>query len=70
MRHHTLKMLALAVGISLAAVALSASARAASMRQGSTGSGTEVTGSLPGQVLYGYYQTIDTITVRETAFFV
>jgi hypothetical protein len=61
MRHHTLRILAVAVGISLAAVAMSASAQAASLREGSTGSGSEVTGSLPGQVLWGYYQTNSTI---------
>ncbi len=57
MRNHTLKTLALAVGISLAAVAMSASAHAGSLRQGSTGGSGAVTGSLPGEVLWGYYQT-------------
>ena len=59
MRSYTLKTLALAIGISLAAVAMSASARAGSLRQGATGSSSEVTGSLPGQVLWTYYQTFD-----------
>jgi hypothetical protein len=59
MRNRTLKTLALAIGISLAAVAISASAHAGSLRQGSTGSSSEVIGSLPGQVLWTYYQTFD-----------
>ena len=63
MRNHTLKMLALAIGISLAVVALSPSAHAASLREGSTGSSSEVTGSLPGQVLWGYYQTEYTLNL-------
>jgi hypothetical protein len=67
MRRHTLRKLALrtlalALGISLGAIAISASARAASMDQGSLGSrGTvtgEVTGALPGEVLWTYYQTL------------
>jgi hypothetical protein len=55
MRHHILKSLTVAVTISLAAVA--ASAQAGSLRQGATGSNAEVTGSLPGQVLWTNYQT-------------
>jgi hypothetical protein len=57
MRSYTLKALVLAVGISVAIGA--ASANAGSLRQGSTGSGGAVTGSLPGQVLWTYYQTIN-----------
>jgi hypothetical protein len=56
MRNHTLRTLALAVEISLAGAALSASARA-----GALGQGAEVTGSLPGQVLWTYYQTLDDV---------
>jgi len=48
--------IALAAGIFLA-IALSPSANAGSLRQGSTGSSGAVTGSLPGQVLWGSYQT-------------
>jgi hypothetical protein len=64
MRYHSLRTLALAVGISLAAVAISASAKAASLRQGATGSSGEVTGSLPGEVLWTYYQTADVFNLN------
>jgi hypothetical protein len=57
MKNHILKTFALAIGISLAVVALSRSAHAASLREGSTGSSAEVTGSLPGEVLWTYYMT-------------
>jgi hypothetical protein len=48
----------MAAGAVLIALALSASANAASLRQGSTGSSAAVTGSLPGEVLWTYYQTV------------
>ncbi len=54
-----IKRLALAMGICLATTALVSSANAASLRQGSTGGGANVTGSLPGQVLWGYYLTTE-----------
>ena len=42
----------------LTTLALAASsAHASSLRQGSTGSSGEVTGALPGEVLWGYFQT-------------
>jgi len=63
MRNRTTKALALAAGISLAAVALSGPANAGSLRQGSTGSSGSVTGSLPGEVLWSYYQTDYTINI-------
>ncbi len=56
-RNSSLMVLALTVGISLAASVMGGSARAGSLRQGSTSSGAEVTGSLPGEVLWGYYET-------------
>ncbi len=52
----TKKAFALAVGICLAAIAASGSADASSLRQGSSGS--TVTGSVPGEVLWTYYQTL------------
>jgi len=58
MRNRTLKSLALAAAIFLVAVALSLPAHAGSLRQGSTGSSGAVTGSLPGEVLWTYYQTL------------
>jgi len=42
----------------MVAVALSLPANASSLRQGSTGSSGAVTGSLPGEVLWTYFQTI------------
>lgn len=57
MKHHALKTLSFAAAIFVAVVAFSASAYAGSLRQGSTGSSGAVTGSLPGQVLWTYYQT-------------
>lgn len=56
MRIHTVKGLCLAAGIFLAAFGISASANASSLRQGST-SGAGSTGTIPGQVLWGYYET-------------
>jgi hypothetical protein len=47
-------------------VALSASARAASMHQGSAGSNGSVSGSLPGEVLWTYYETTEPLDVCLT----
>ena len=58
MRKYTPKTIVLAAAIFSVAVGLSASAHAGSLRQGSTGSSSAVTGSLPGEVLWTYYQTI------------
>lgn len=57
---HRSKGFATAALIFLAALSVAASASAGSLRQGSTGSSAEVTGSLPGQVLWGYYETYRT----------
>ena len=57
MRNGAVKILVLAFGISLAAIGVSSSARAGSLRQGSTGATGSVTGSLPGEVQWTYYQT-------------
>jgi hypothetical protein len=51
------KRLVMLFGSFLVAVALSAPAWAGSLRQGSTSSGANVTGSLPGEVLWTYYTT-------------
>jgi hypothetical protein len=59
MLNRTIKRSAMAAGAFLIALALSASANAATLRQGSTGSSGAVTGSLPGEVLWGYYQTYE-----------
>src|SRR5208282_5236436 len=48
----------LAVAVFLVAVALSVSAIAGSLREGSGGTAA-VTGSLPGQVLWTYYETTE-----------
>jgi hypothetical protein len=56
-RNHTIKGLALVAGAFLVAVALSASANAATLRRGSTGGSSSVTGTLPGSVLWTYYDT-------------
>jgi hypothetical protein len=58
MRKYILKALGLAVAISLGFMA--ASVNAASLRQGSTSSSGAVNGSLPGQVLWTYFQTVNT----------
>src|SRR5271167_1516200 len=56
-RNHTIKGLALVAGALLVAVALSAPANAAmTLRRGATGGGATVTGALPGQVLWTYYE--------------
>jgi len=68
MRIHSEKGFATGVAALIAAVAFSASANAASMHQGSAGSsgiGT-VTGSLPGQVLWTYYETTEPLEVCLT----
>jgi hypothetical protein len=56
-RNEKVKRFALAAGGFVVALALSVSANAASLRQGSTGQSGAVTGSLPGEVLWTYYQT-------------
>jgi hypothetical protein len=61
-RNHTLKGLALAAGAILVAVALSAPANATSLRQGTVASGATVTGSLPGEVLWSWYETTASLT--------
>ena len=61
-RNHTIKGLALTAGALLVAVALSASANAGTLRRGSTGGGAVVTGALPGQVLWTYYETTEAFT--------
>jgi len=55
----TAKGVCLAAGIFLAAMVMSASANASSLRQGSGSVGAGSTGTIPGQVLWGFYQTID-----------
>ena len=47
----------------LIGLSLAASSQAASLRQGSVGGASAVTGSLPGQVLWTYYQTVFRISV-------
>ena len=59
MRKLRLGLLAPALATFLIMVGLSASANAGTLRQGSTGGGSTVTGSLPGQVMWTYYQTIN-----------
>ncbi len=66
MRNHIIKRLGLAVGAFLVLVALSASANAATLRRGSTGSGSTVTGALPGQVMWTYYETTEAFTACGT----
>jgi len=61
-RNHTIKGLALAAGAILVAFALSAPANASTLRRGSTGGGASVTGALPGQVLWTYYETTEELT--------
>jgi hypothetical protein len=51
-----LKPIVVAFGGILVAIAMSVSANASSLRQGSTAGGA-VSGNLPGQVLWGYYDT-------------
>jgi hypothetical protein len=76
MRNRTLNTVAMAIAIFLTAVAFSASADAGSLREGATGSGSAVTGALPGQVLWTYYQTADVANLsystafKEYAYFV
>ncbi len=57
MRNPILKAFSLAIAISLTSIA--ASANAGSLRQGSTGSSGAITGSLPGQVLWTYFQVVN-----------
>jgi len=61
-RNYTLKGLALAAGAILVAVALSAPANATSLRQGTVASGATVTGSLPGEVLWSWFETTQALT--------
>jgi Ice-binding-like/Bacterial Ig domain len=60
MRNHNARRLGLTVGIFLVAVALLASANAASLRKGSMAGSAVITGALPGQVLWTYYETTET----------
>ena len=60
------KGFAMAVAALVAAVALSASASAASMHQGSAGSNGSVSGSVPGEVLWTYYETTEPLEVCLT----
>jgi hypothetical protein len=53
----------LTAGALLVAVALSATANAGTLRRGSTGGGAVVTGALPGQVLWTYYETTEAFTL-------
>jgi hypothetical protein len=57
MRHQAIKGLALTAGVFLLTMTLSASANAGSPFQGAAGQTGTVTGHLPGEVLWGYYQT-------------
>ncbi len=61
-RNHTIKGLALAAGALLVAFALSAPANAATLRRGTTAGSSTVTGALPGEVLWTYYDTNQTLT--------
>ena len=58
MRNRIAQGFLLAVAAFLIAIALSAPVNSGSLREGSTGA--TVTGSLPGQVLWGYYETTET----------
>jgi hypothetical protein len=57
MRNRIAQGFVLTVAAFLIAIALSAPVNSDSLREGSTGGGSTVTGSLPGQVLWGYYET-------------
>lgn len=65
-RNHTLKGLALVAGAFLVTVALSASANAATLRRGSSAGSASVSGSLPGQVLWSYYETTSPLSLCST----
>jgi hypothetical protein len=56
----------LVAGAFLVAVALSASANAATLRRGSSAGGASVTGSLPGQVEWSYYETTSPLSLCST----
>jgi hypothetical protein len=58
-RNSSVKRFALVAAVFLVAVALSAPANTGSLREGSTGGSATVTGSLPGQVLWTYYETTE-----------
>jgi hypothetical protein len=64
--NRTIKGLALAAVTFMLAIACSASVHAATLRRGSTGSGAQVTGALPGQVLWSYYETTEAFTACGT----
>ncbi len=59
MKNYSKRGLAWVVGSLVLAVGFSVTANAASLHQGSAGQSGTVTGSLPGAVLWGYYQTND-----------
>jgi hypothetical protein len=65
-RNHTIKGLALSAGALLVVIALSASANALTLRRGSTSTSSDVTGSLPGQVLWTYYDTTNPFTFCDS----
>ncbi len=58
MRDVAVKRFVLSVGVFFIAALLSTSGNAGTLRNGSTSGGASVTGSLPGQVQWTYYQTI------------
>jgi len=66
-RNHTIKGLALVAGAFLVAIALSASANASTLRRGSTGGSATVTGALPGQVQWTYFETTEPFTACGTS---
>jgi hypothetical protein len=59
LRNHIGRGLVLIAGAFLVAVGLSASANAGTLRKGSTGGSASVTGALPGQVSWTYYETTE-----------
>ncbi len=63
MRNLELKRFLLQFGTLMAVLALAMSANAASLRRGSTGGGALVTGGLPGQALWTYYETTEAFTL-------
>ena len=65
-RNHTIKGLALVAGALLVAVALSVPANAATLRKGSQGGATSVTGSEPGSVLWTYFDTCTAFVGPDT----
>ncbi len=63
MRNLELKRFLVRFGTVMAVLALAMSANAASLRRGSTGGGAVVTGGLPGQALWTYYETTEAFTL-------